>query len=28
MRKIINCVGERELTVRFIDRYLCYDDYG
>lgn len=25
MRKIINCVGEREHTIRFVDRYLSYD---
>lgn len=28
MRKIIDCVGEREETIRFIDKYLIYDDYG
>lgn len=28
MRKIIDCVGEREETIRFIDKYLNYDDYG
>lgn len=28
MRKIVDCVGEREETIRFIDRYLNYDDYG
>jgi hypothetical protein len=28
MRKVINCVGEREHTIRFVDRYLRYDDFG
>jgi hypothetical protein len=28
MRKIIDCIGEREHSIRFIDRYLDYDDYG
>lgn len=28
MRKVINCVGEREHTIRFIDQYLNYDEFG
>ncbi len=28
MREIINCNGEKDSIVHFVDRYLDYDEYG